>query len=41
MEFIYYINWILIDAYFYKFWMSRKEFEKYNIKNSRNVGSTN
>jgi hypothetical protein len=22
-------KWVLIDAYFYKFWMLRKEFDKY------------
>ena len=30
-EIIYKGNWVLIDAYFYKFWMHVKEFKKYNI----------
>ena len=24
-------DWVLIDAYFYKFWMHINEFKKYNI----------
>ena len=28
-EIIYNGEWVLINAYFYKFWMHRSEFEKY------------
>ena len=31
-EIIYYKNWVLIDAYFYKFWMKLSEYNKFNIK---------
>ncbi len=30
-EIIYKSNWVLINAYFYSFWMPKKEFLKYNI----------
>jgi hypothetical protein len=30
-EIIYKDEWVLIDAYFYKFWMHIIEFKKFNI----------
>jgi hypothetical protein len=30
---IYKDEWVLINAYYYTFWMLRSEFEKYKIKN--------
>jgi hypothetical protein len=30
-EIIYKDDWVLINAYFYKFWILRSEFNKYNI----------
>lgn len=30
-EVIYKNDWVLIDAYFYKFWIELKEFRKFNI----------
>jgi hypothetical protein len=30
-EITYYGDWVLINAYFYKFWMPRKEFERYTF----------
>ena len=29
MDVEYYGEWVLLDAYFYKFWMLRKEFIKF------------
>ena len=31
-EIIYRGNWVLINAYFYSFWMLRSEFDKYKIE---------
>ena len=30
-EYIYYGKWVLVNAYFYKFWMSYDDFSKYNF----------
>lgn len=30
-EIIYKSNWVLINAYFYSFWMPKHEFNKYKI----------
>ena len=35
-EITYYENWVLINAYFYSFWISRIEFNKYNT-NYQNI----
>lgn len=32
--FMYYDKWVLIDVYFYKFWMLRTDFNKYNIQDT-------
>ena len=32
-EVTYYKNLVYINAHFYSFWMSRKEYEKYQISN--------
>ena len=31
---MYYGKWVLIDAYFYTFWMLRTDFDKYNIQDT-------
>jgi len=31
IEVVYYEKMVLIDAFFYKFWMLREEFDKYKI----------
>lgn len=31
-EIIYYDEWVLINAYFYTFWMLIDEFNKYKVK---------
>lgn len=31
-EIIYRGNWVLINAYFYSFWMLRSEFDQYKIE---------
>ena len=35
-EISYQDKWVLINAHFYKFWMLRTEFNKYNITNNQN-----